>query len=189
MRIGRGDGVDIEGADAVGAMRWGRAQKMKATPEQAGGSEEAVKFSALGVPSLMQGRADHIVTESGDLGVVIKVYASGGENATHAHSTEDHVFYVLAGSAEFLLGKNATRTMKLEKFEGVYLPKGAYYRFTSTGEDNLVMLRVGSLVRAHAKGLKRSERVGMDGESFPGESPLNGPQVERVERAGAVFRG
>lgn len=121
--------------------------------------------------------------------MVVKVYASGGENATHAHRTEDHVFFVLGGKAKFHLGRGGEDVVVVEKFDGIYLPQESYYRFTSVGEENLVMLRVGSLVRAQAKGLSGPERIDAEGKVFPGDSLLNGPYMERREEPGVRFEG
>ena len=53
-------------------------------------AKEDAKFFNLQSPLLSQGRLDNIVAATPLLSVVVKVYASGGENAMHMHATEDH---------------------------------------------------------------------------------------------------
>jgi quercetin dioxygenase-like cupin family protein len=50
---------------------------------------------------LESGRSHTYLAETENLSVVIKCYASGGENALHAHPNEDHVFVVLQGEATY----------------------------------------------------------------------------------------
>jgi quercetin dioxygenase-like cupin family protein len=76
--------------------------------------------------------------------VVLKTYASGGENELHAHPNEDHLFLVLQGRAEFYGPHEETRT--LTKHEFVLLPRNTYYSFKSIDEEPLVMLRVGTVI-------------------------------------------
>jgi mannose-6-phosphate isomerase-like protein (cupin superfamily) len=141
---------------------------------------EATVFTLKRAPVLSAGRFDTIVARSNDLIARIKVYAEGGENALHTHLHEDHVFLVLAGQATFHLGR-AERQVVVNRFEGVMLPAGAYYYFTSTGDENLVMFRVGTTTRA-AEG----ERLGPDGLPLPGHSAKN-KHVEGVPVEGKFF--
>jgi len=97
----------------------------------------------LTTPYLLQGITSDERARSELLTVLIKVYASGGENRTHAHVHEDHSFIVLEGEATFHFGDD-DNTRVVKPYEGVMLPKGTYYRFESTGQGNLVMLRVGA---------------------------------------------
>jgi hypothetical protein len=57
---------------------------------------------------------------------------------------------------------------------GVLLPKGTYYRFASTGDVNLVMLRMGAGSNSRQPG-KHDERVGPDGRPMRN----NPAQVDR----------
>ena len=141
---------------------------------------EATVFTLKQAPVLSAGRFDTIVARSNDLIARIKVYAEGGENALHTHLHEDHVFLVLAGQATFHLGR-AERQVVVNRFEGVMLPAGAYYYFTSTGDENLVMFRVATTTRA-AEG----ERLGPDGLPLPGHSAKN-KHVEGVPVEGKFF--
>ena len=144
---------------------------------------EATRPTAFKVRAqlLEQGRSETVLAASPHLSVRLKVYASGGENALHAHATEDHTFVILQGEAEFfddegplaLLGKN----------EGIMIPHGSYYRFNATSEEPLVMLRVGSPNEA-AQG--REGRVNVHG-SFADADSKDNKTVERIYRDGAFF--
>jgi mannose-6-phosphate isomerase-like protein (cupin superfamily) len=91
---------------------------------------------------LAEGRSHIGLAATKDLSVVIKVYASGGENALHQHAHEDHVFFCLQGGAQFY-GIDGPMT-ELHAFEGVMLPKGTLYRFHAIEGEPLVLLRVGT---------------------------------------------
>ncbi len=110
----------------------------------------------------------------------MKVYFEGGENATHTHLAEDHLFFVLSGQATFHLGRDGEEVKVANRYEGVLLPRGAYYRFQSSGEENLVMLRVGA-----TSGDDRG-RVGANGLPLPGHSAEN-HHVEGVPVPGQYF--
>jgi mannose-6-phosphate isomerase-like protein (cupin superfamily) len=96
----------------------------------------------------------------------VKVYAEGGENATHTHLNEDHLFFVLQGQATFFLGREGEDVRVVEAMGGILLPKGAYYRFQSSGDENLVLFRVGSFVGD-------SDRVGANGAPLPAKTKEN----------------
>ncbi len=57
---------------------------------------EAV-FSMRNLPLLEQGTSYDPLATAENLCAAVKVYASGGENAFHAHGGEDHAFIVLQG--------------------------------------------------------------------------------------------
>ena len=81
----------------------------------------------LTTPYLLQGITSDERARTELLTVLIKVYASGGENRLHAHVHEDHSFIVLEGEATFHFdGEDNVRLLK--PYEGVMLPKGTYYR-------------------------------------------------------------
>ena len=55
---------------------------------------------------------------------------------------EDHVFILLAGSAEF---HNDTGFLaNLKQNEDILIPKGSFYKFNATSTEPLVMLIIGS---------------------------------------------
>lgn len=115
-----------------------------------------------------QGRADMPVAGTPNMSVVLKAYASGGENEVHAHPNEDHIFIVLQGSAHFY---NHERDIGVvNKHQGVMIPRGAYYMFEAGIEEPLVMLRVGALTE---KGRDPNDRLAIDGSYMDGFSKEN----------------
>ena len=121
-----------------------------------------------------QGRSDTPVAASDRMGVVLKTYAADGENALHAHPNEDHAFVVLQGEATFYGPNDETRT--IGKNEGVLLPHGTFYWFKATGEEPLVMVRIGA---AAYDGVDRRGRISPDGSEMRGDSVEN-KQVELI---------
>jgi mannose-6-phosphate isomerase-like protein (cupin superfamily) len=140
---------------------------------------QATVFSLNGTPLLSRGRSDRVVARTEDMTNRVKVYAEGGENALHTHLYEDHVFLVLAGQATFYLGKEE-RPVVVNRFEGVLLPKGAFYRFQSSGDENLVLFRSGAGKR------RPDDRMGPDGRPLAGDSEEN-KHVPGVEAPGRAF--
>ena len=106
---------------------------------------ERGKFSMRGLPLLAQGTANHPMATVDNLWLSVKVYASGGENALHAHMVEDHAFVVLQGRATFFFEDGSS--CEVLPFEGIMLPKGAQYKFEAGVEENLVLLRMGGAQR------------------------------------------
>jgi mannose-6-phosphate isomerase-like protein (cupin superfamily) len=134
----------------------------------------------LTTPYLQQGITSDERARSDLLTVLIKVYASGGENRMHAHVYEDHSFIVLEGEATFHFdGEESARVLK--PYEGVMLPKGTYYRFESTGRGNLVMLRVGAAPPGSAKRAVYPE----GGDKSRDQEPY--ARTERIEASGPQF--
>lgn len=88
---------------------------------------------------LSEGKSEALLAGSKALEVRIKVYAAGGENTLHAHMDHDHAFVVLDGQATFH-DRDGNATV-LNRYEGIMLPRGTYYRFHNSGDDNLVILR------------------------------------------------
>jgi len=99
---------------------------------------------------LKQGRANIPVAATEDLTVMVKVYASGGENGLHAHPTEDHTFIILQGAATFYDQDGEMATLNAN--EGILVPKGSLYRFHS---------------------VESGSRVGPSGEYMQGDSKEN----------------
>ena len=97
---------------------------------------------SLKTPLLSTGQTNKVVAGTDLLKVRVKVYAEGGENALHAHFDEDHSFIILQGQATFYDKEGNTNVVN--KYEGIMLPKGTYYYFQSTGNENLVLLRMGA---------------------------------------------
>lgn len=128
---------------------------------------EATTFS-LSTPLLSKGRSMDLLARTDLMTAHIKVYAEGGENAMHAHASEDHVFVVLDGQATFHIEQDGNVSV-LDKHHGVMLPKGTHYWFQSSGDDNLVLLRVG----ASAEYSRGDDRIKPDGNPIPGDSAEN----------------
>ena len=140
---------------------------------------QATVFKLTGTQLLSVGRSDRVVAKSENLTARIKVYAEGGENVIHAHAREEHMFLVLAGQATFHLGKEE-RPQVVNQFEGVLLPAKAYYWFQSSGDDNLVMFRVGTGKR------DGDDRMSTSGAPLPGDSAEN-KHVDGVPVPGRFF--
>lgn len=115
---------------------------------------------------LSAGRTNLRVAETDALTITMKVYSEGGENALHTHPIEDHAFVVLQGEATFY-DETETPTV-VNKNEGILLPHGAFYYFKSTGDENLVLLRVGTPNQRTG-----GARVALDGHDLLGESSEN----------------
>jgi mannose-6-phosphate isomerase-like protein (cupin superfamily) len=109
------------------------------------GKSGATKFSMRGLPILTQGASFDPVATAENLWLSVKVYSSGGENALHTHTVEDHSFIVLQGHATFYFGDGST--CEAIQYEGVMIPKGVSYRFQASEEENLVLLRIGAAQR------------------------------------------
>lgn len=92
----------------------------------------------------LEGRADVPVAATNGLSVILKAYSSGGENELHAHVHEDHVFVVLQGEATFY-GEGDRVIAKLRRYQGILVPKAAFYKFEAGLGEQLVMLRVGAV--------------------------------------------
>ena len=137
---------------------------------------KAQVFSLEGTPLLSLGRTDTVVAKSDDMTARVKVYAEGGENATHTHLNEDHIFFVLQGQATFFLGRNADEQVLVPPMSGILLPKGAYYRFLSSGDENLLLFRIGSFAGD-------SDRVGPTG------APLGSRTKENNHVTGVPIEG
>lgn len=130
---------------------------------------------------LDRGRTETVLASSKQMTVRLKVYASGGENALHAHANEDHVFILLQGKAEFFDQNGALGTLGVN--EGLLIPRGVYYRFNATGSEPLVMLRIGSPNEA-AMGLEG--RVDVHGSFQHADSAQNKTEPV-VFKPGAFF--
>jgi mannose-6-phosphate isomerase-like protein (cupin superfamily) len=132
-------------------------------------TQEATKFS-MKAPLLSKGRTMDTLAKTETFWCAIKVYAEGGENTAHTHTEEDHVFVVLQGQATFHINQPEETTV-VNAHEGVLVPHGAYYWFQSSGEENLVLFRVGNKPSGYSRG--EDDRIGVDGKALPGHSKEN----------------
>lgn len=129
----------------------------QANVEQAGSSAQVQVFEVT-AQMLSAGRSRKVVARSESLSLAVKVYAEGGENTLHAHPGEDHIFVVTAGEATF--SDRDGKTTVLRRGQGMLIPGNYFYRFCATGDEPLVLLRIGGGQRDAAEG-----RVWMDGVS------------------------
>jgi mannose-6-phosphate isomerase-like protein (cupin superfamily) len=128
---------------------------------------------SLKTPLLSEGRTNKVLAQTDQLKLRIKVYAQGGENGLHTHNDEDHAFVVLQGQATF--HDEAGNSTVVGKYQGIMLPRGAYYYFESSGDDNLVLLRAGAgrkpeggyRVGTHGRPLTREENKHISGIPIP----------------------
>ena len=114
-----------------------------------------------------QGRTNIPLAAAESMWVVLKTYASGGENELHAHPHEDHTFVILQGKAKFYGPNKEERVAGAG--EGVLLPHGTFYWFHVFSEEPLVMLRIG----AQAGSGDRFQRIAIDGTKMEGDDPAN----------------
>jgi mannose-6-phosphate isomerase-like protein (cupin superfamily) len=135
---------------------------------------------SMKVPLLTGGRTNEVLARTDTVEVRAKVYAEGGENGLHTHTAEDHTFFVLDGQATFY-GPDEQTTV-VGRHEGILIPAGAFYRFQSTGDTNLVLLRFGADLPAPEG---TAPRLGIDGSPLEGKDPRN-KQVPPVF-SGATF--
>ena len=159
-------------------------------------TDNAVLFSMRNLPLLEQGTTYDPLATAENLWLNIKVYASGGENALHAHGGEDHAFVILQGKATFTFGDG--RTSIVGQHEGVMIPKNVAYKFEADEAENLVMLRVGGGVR-NVKGLADLTPFGTpkdvtkqtgfaDGSTKIADDPRNGETAkQRIYAKGKFF--
>ena len=130
---------------------------------------------SLKTPLLSDGRTNKVLAQTDQLKLRIKVYAQGGENGLHTHNDEDHAFVVLQGQATF--HDEAGNSTVVGKYQGIMLPRGAYYYFESSGDENLVLLRAGAgrkleggyRVGTHARPLTREENKHINGIPIPNQ--------------------
>jgi mannose-6-phosphate isomerase-like protein (cupin superfamily) len=143
---------------------------------------KAYTFS-LKTPYMKQGRVTQLVAETENMWIHTKINAEGGENEIHCHRDEDHSFIVLEG--EMSVFDETGRQMKVQQYQGVMIPRGAYYRYLNTGTGNLVVLRIGA-------GGKSQTQVGEAMRVRPDGQPLLAGSVENktlppIEMPGKFF--
>ncbi len=167
-----------------------------ATRNETIGTTGASKFTMRGLPLLSDGASFDALANSENLWLSVKVYSSGGENALHAHTIEDHAFVVMQGRATFHFEDGTTQEAR--QYEGVMLPKGIFYRFEADESENLVMLRVGAAQRT-TTGLGplkntaappelKGKTIDHDGSEKDGRNPKTGtPSRPIIEIPGRFF--
>jgi len=113
---------------------------------------------------MKQGRVTQLVAETTNLWIHTKINAEGGENEIHQHLDEDHAFIVLEGQMSVFDEKGGE--IEVKQYQGVMIPKGAYYRYHNTGAGNLVVIRVGAGIKGQQQGGKEM-RLGANGKPLP----------------------
>ncbi|MCK9508736.1 MAG: cupin domain-containing protein [Pigmentiphaga sp.] len=137
-------------------------------------------FFTLSGPLPASGRTDTVLAATPTMTAILKCYAECGENTLHAHTTEDHLFIVLQGEANFYGPNGELKT--IGPLNGVMLPHGTFYRFRASAGEPLVMVRVGA---AALKSGTIFDRIGMDGKLMEGNSKEN--QHEEPVLSGKYF--
>jgi mannose-6-phosphate isomerase-like protein (cupin superfamily) len=135
------------------------------------------KLFSLRTPYMKQGRITQLVAETENMWIHTKINFEGGENEIHTHLDEDHSFIVLEGQMSVFDEKG--NELKVGKYQGVMIPKGAYYRYLNTGPENLVVIRVGAGIKGKPQG-GEDMRVRPDGKPLPAYSAEN-KTVEPIE--------
>ena len=145
------------------------------------------KFS-LKTPYMKQGRVTQLVAETPNMWIHTKVNAEGGENEIHKHLDEDHAFIVLEGQMSVFDEKGGE--IEVKQYQGVMIPKGAYYRYHNTGAGNLVVIRVGAGVKGQQQG-GQEMRLGADGKPLISGTPenRNKPPIEMIGKFFAEAAG
>ena len=138
---------------------------------------------SLKTPYMKQGRVTQLVAETPNMWIHTKVNAEGGENEIHKHMDEDHAFIVLEGRMS-VFDENGG-AIEVKQYQGVMIPKGAYYRYHNTGEGNLVVIRVGAGMKGQQQG-GQEMRLGADGKPLVSGTPENRNKPP-IEMAGKFF--
>ncbi|HTN69606.1 MAG TPA: cupin domain-containing protein [Methylomirabilota bacterium] len=128
------------------------------------------KLFSLRTPYMKQGRITQLVAETENMWIHTKINYEGGENEIHTHLDEDHSFIVLEGQMSVFDEKG--NELKVGKYQGVMIPRGAYYRYLNTGPENLVVIRVGAGIKGKKQG-GEDMRVRPDGRPLIASSEEN----------------
>jgi mannose-6-phosphate isomerase-like protein (cupin superfamily) len=166
-----------------------------APKKEAVGTTGATKFSMRGMPLLSGGASFDGLATAENLWLAVKVYSSGGENALHAHTVEDHAFVVLQGKATFHFAGGLTS--EVLQYEGVMIPKGCLYRFQADEAQNLVLLRIGAAQRK-TTGIDKLQKHGSpielmgttfddDGGKKDGRAAKTGTPSQKIVRIPGKF--
>ncbi len=142
----------------------------------------AYRYS-LKTPYMQQGRVTQLVAKTDNMWIHTKINSEGGENAVHCHLDEDHSFVVLEGQMSVFDEKG--NELKIDKYQGIMIPKGAYYRYLNTGDGNLVVLRIGCGIDATPP-RGDDARLGPDGKEIPSDSEEN-KTLPPIEMPGKFF--
>lgn len=139
------------------------------TPRKREKSPAAIPFKLGSSPLLARGQSRFTLVQGERLISHGMVVAEGGEVTLHAHRHEEHIFLVLSGQARFVFLPPQDQVL-LGVLQGILIPADCFYSYSSVGQDNLVMVRVGS-----ARG-PEAVRIGLDGQPLRGKSAAAGWQ-------------
>jgi mannose-6-phosphate isomerase-like protein (cupin superfamily) len=153
-----------------------------AAKTQSNDTPRAYRFS-LKTPYMKQGRITQLVAETENMWIHTKINAEGGENEIHTHFDEDHAFIVLEGQMSVFDEKGNETEVK--QYQGIMIPRGAYYRYLNTGPGNLVVIRVGAGIKGQPQGGEEM-RVRPDGKPLPAGSVEN-KTLPPIEMPGKFF--
>ena len=154
--------------------------KMADTDAADPGHGPPASYYRLRAQLLDQGRTNTFMAKSPNMWATLKVYASGGENALHAHPHEDHTFLVMQGRAVFYGPTGAGR--EIGPLEGIMLPAGSLYHFHAVEGEPLVLFRVG----CRSGDADAASRTKTDGSAAPSDSKDNG-RVPVIYKEGSYF--
>lgn len=127
----------------------------------------AVPFELNSTPLLALGQSRITLVKGERLISHGMVIAEGGEFTMHAHRHEEHIFVVLTGQARFEF-LPPQEPLLLDPLQGILIPADCFYSFCSAGEENLVLLRVGSVRGPEAV------RIGVDEQPLQANSAAAG---------------
>ena len=104
---------------------------------------EAQKFE-LKTRFLTAGRTTKALPETSRMRISLKFCDEGGEENLHSHTYEDQTYLVLDGEATFY--DNDDNPTVVHRGEGILMPAGQLYKFSTTGDRPAVVLRIGGTV-------------------------------------------
>ncbi len=141
-------------------------------------------FYDLVTPYLDYGKSRDKRAATDLLEVHILVFNEGGENAMHHHPDDDHTFVVFEGEATFYLETDENQRA-VGKHQCVLIPRNTNYRFLSSGQQNLVMLRIGANHEVHNPPRRYTPDGGTLGRDTPGAGYAD--YTNAVRRQGRKF--
>jgi mannose-6-phosphate isomerase-like protein (cupin superfamily) len=112
--------------------------------KQVNRAEQRGPFQAFRIePTLPEGRnrAVERLASSGMESAIVHIIKHGGENDLHAHRAQDAVWIVLEGQITFYDERHEAVAV-LNARDGLLVPRGTAYYFSSTGEETAILVRV-----------------------------------------------
>jgi mannose-6-phosphate isomerase-like protein (cupin superfamily) len=107
-------------------------------------AEQRGAFQAFRIaPELPEGRelAVEVLAGSDIERAIVHIIKEGGENDLHAHRGQDAMWLVLDGQITFFDERHEAVAV-LNPRDGLFVPRGTPYYFTSTGQETAILLRV-----------------------------------------------